>query len=415
MSETSTSTDVVGKLDEPRPATDAPASPAARLLTRIRPGWGAVVVVLAAVITVLYANHIIFPDTQYYLGWTYRLMGYGKVESSHMVYDFMLAGHHMEKPYGDILWEWPYGWLNTRPRMALPVLSIPFVWAFGGYGIVVVPTIFFVASMYLIYRLARTHTSIPASVIACMLPLLGAPLVMFSVGGLTDSLALFFHAALLAMLPWRKDVTWQRGLAIVAIVAVSATARFSAPFTIAAMIGLWLWSRRNDRDRRRAWTLATVAAGVGTGLAFLWTRYWTSPISFQLQLDAVVTPKLHPGQSVIAWYFQDFPTMMGEELTSIYADPAQRVLLTASLIACVVGWRTIIPWLVIPAWIGGLGVQLINPYISGIRYELPMVPVLVLALAYLIDRAFGSPLAQRYFPRTKAAPPAELAGTNLAT
>src|SRR4051812_32098777 len=86
-------------------------------------------------------THQIFPDTQYYLGWTYKLMGYSDAESSRIVHQYIVE-HGVFPPYPDI-WAWFTGTKITQPRQLLPLLSVPFVWAFGPGGIVVVPGIAF--------------------------------------------------------------------------------------------------------------------------------------------------------------------------------------------------------------------------------------------------------------------------------
>jgi len=358
-----------------------PRTALARLMTR---DVGAVLVLATTVVTVISAyvsTHQIFPDTQYYLGWTYRLLGYSPAESAQLVYDYVKT-NGVFAPY-DGLWDWQLGTLSTRPRLLLPVLSVPFVLLFGPGGIVVIPGLAFVAAVYLIYRFARIHASAQAAAPATILPLLSPLAVWWSVGGLTDSLALLLHVALLTLLPWSKAATWKTVLGIAAVTALTGGARFIAPFTVAAVAALWLWAMRNQQGRRWSWTAAAGGAAAGLIVAMLWTSLASRPLTMANQLGAVLGSRLKPGQSLISWYLNDFPSVLKLEWTYLVASPPMLLLLVTSLAACVVGRRTVIPWLVLPAAAGAIGVMIVNPADTVFRYELPVLVALVAATAFL--------------------------------
>jgi 4-amino-4-deoxy-L-arabinose transferase-like glycosyltransferase len=318
-------------------------------------------------------------------------MGYSPAESAQIVYDYVKSDG-VFPPY-EQLWDWRLGTYSTKPRVLLTVLSVPFVWLFGPGGIVVIPSLAFVAAVYLIYRFARIHTSVPASVLATILPLLSPLAVWWSVGGLTDSLALLLHVAMLVLLPWRKAATWKTVAGIAAVTALTGAARFIAPFTVAAVAGLWLWAMRTQHGRRGSWTAAAAGAAGGLLLGMLWTSFASSPLTARNQLGAVLGSRLKPGQSLISWYLNDFPAVLRQEWDHLTTSAPLMVLFAAAAIACVVGRRTVVPWLVLPAVAGAIGVMVVNPADTVFRYELPVLPAFVAAAAFLVDRL--SPLFSR--------------------
>jgi hypothetical protein len=77
----------------------------------------------------------------------------------------------------------------------------------------------------------------------------------------------------------------------------------------------------------------------------------------------------------------------------LFGSPPLVLLFLAALIACVVGRRTVVPWLVLPAAAGAIGVMIVNPADTVFRYELPVLPAFVMATAFLLDRL--APLLSR--------------------
>jgi len=86
------------------------------------------------------------------------------------------------------------------------------------------------------------------------------------------------------------------------------------------------------------------------------------------------------------WYRETVPTSLAKEATIVLSSWPLVLLLLLSIVASVVAWRTVVPWLVLSAWIGATGIFLIAPFMTMFRYELPMLPALVVAVAVLFDR-----------------------------
>ncbi|MFD0744232.1 hypothetical protein ACFQ1L_22230 [Phytohabitans flavus] len=242
--------------------------------------WGALVVLAATVTAMIWTyakTHQIFPDSQWYLIYTYRYMGYDNAHGEQIVMDYIRENATF-KPY-DYLWASQPFTLSYRPRVLLPLLSVPWVALFGPGGIVVVPGIAFVVAMYLIYRFATVHASVPASMAAGVLAVASPLIAKWCVGGLTDSLALLLHTATLLLLPWRKPATkWTvAGLALVTFLV--GTARVITPYTVATVAAVWLWAMLCDRGRWRSWTAAAAGAAAGVVAGAIWSKVISEPLS----------------------------------------------------------------------------------------------------------------------------------------
>src|SRR5262249_6665051 len=108
----------------------------------------------------------------------------------------------------------------------------------------------------------------------------------------------------------------------------------------------------------------------------------------------------------LPWYRETIPTSLSKEATIVLSSWPLVLLLVLSIVASVVAWRTVVPWLVASAWAGATGIFLIAPYMTMFRYEIPMLPALVVAAAVLLDRVAKGllPAFQRHPPDPAASP-----------
>jgi hypothetical protein len=107
------------------------------------------------------------------------------------------------------------------------------------------------------------------------------------------------------------------------------------------------------------------------------------------------------------WYREAVPTALSKEATIVLSSWPLVLLLVLSIVASAVAWRTVVPWLVASAWVGATGIFLIAPFMTMFRYELPMLPALVVAVAVLFDRVAKGllPAFQRPAPSEPASSP----------
>jgi hypothetical protein len=176
-------------------------------------------------------------------------------------------------------------------------------------------------------------------------------------------------------------------LGICVVCALSATARIITPYTAAAMAGLWLWGMlRGGRASRRSWTTVTAAAAVGAVLGALWIKLASAPLTTLSLLSATTSGAIRRYADIPPWYAENLPSRLAIEIGNIATSPVLVVFLVLALVACVTAWRTVVPWLVVPAWLGALGVFLINPAATFFRYEIEVLPACIVAVAVLADQ-----------------------------
>jgi hypothetical protein len=241
--------------------------------------------------------------------------------------------------------------------------------------------------MLAMYRFATVHATVPGAVAACVLAVMSPLVVAWSVGGLTDSLALLLHATLFLLLPWRAPITKRRLAGLVVVCALTPAARTIVPYTVLAVAGLWLWAMvRGDRARRGAWTVAAAAAATGTVLGLLWTRWTTYPLTLISQLSAATGGGVRRYADLPGWYLDHVPGRLATEAGYVGHSLPLTALIVLSLVACVTSWRTVVPWLVVPAWLGALALFLLNPYVTEFRLQLPVLPATVVAAAVVTDQ-----------------------------
>ncbi|GAA4710506.1 hypothetical protein [Phytohabitans rumicis] len=350
--------------------------------------WGAAAVLAATATAMIWtyaSTHQIFPDSQWYLIYTYHYLGYDKAHGEQIVLDYV-RDHGTFKPY-DYLWASKPFTLSYRPRVLLPLLSIPFVALFGPGGIVVVPGLAFVAAMLLIYRFATVHATVPAAAAASVLAVLSPLVAKWCVGGLTDSLALLLHTAMLLLLPWRKPATPRTVAALAAVTFLVGTARVITPYTVATVAAVWCWAIWRERERWRSWTAAAAGAAAGVVAGAVWSKLLSAPLSSRDHFFSMTEGRARTLGQALPWYREAVPTALSKEATVVLSSWPLVLLLVLSLVACVTARRTVVPWLVGSAWAGATGIFLIAPFMTMFRYELPMLPALVVAVSVLVDQA----------------------------
>jgi hypothetical protein len=385
----------VSELTMERPATDAdPQAPERRPRNPML--WGALAVFAATATAMIWtyaSTHQIFPDSQWYLIYTYRMLGEDRAGSERIVLDY-IREHGTFKPY-EYLWASKPYTLSYRPRMLLPVLSVPFVALFGPGGIVVVPGIAFVAAMLLIYRFATGHASVPAAAAASVLAVLSPLVAKWCVGGLTDSLALLLHTAMLLLLPWRRPATKWTVVALVAVTFLTATTRVITPYTVATVAAVWCWAMLSQRERWRSWTLAAAGAAAGVVAGAVWSKLVSAPLSSRDHFNSMTGGQARTLGEAMPWYREHLPPALTRELTIVLSSWPLVLLIVLSMLACVVAWRTVVPWLVASAWVGAAAIFLVAPFTTMFRYEIPVLPALVMASAVFADRLVRQTMAVR--------------------
>jgi hypothetical protein len=176
--------------------------------------------------------------------------------------------------------------------------------------------------MYLIYRLARIHAGPWPAALATSLAASSTTMAHWAVGGLTDSLAMMLHAAMLLVLPWRRPANWGRVAAVGGLAALAATARVITPFTAAAIAGVWLWAMWRRKGERLSWTFTAFGAAVGTVVGYLWTRWLTTGITTEMYFYLISNRAIKTRHDRVVWYLANVPGRAATRAPQIMFSPA---------------------------------------------------------------------------------------------
>jgi hypothetical protein len=129
-------------------------------------------------------------------------------------------------------------WGLVAPRVLYPLLSVPFVAAFGMNGLLIIPSLSLLVLVLAIYNLGKRHLQ-PTVALTISLTLLISPTVLrWMVANITDSLfvALF---ALVCLFLETESSTKRTNLYIAILIILTSLTRFATPIWLAiAMVDL---------------------------------------------------------------------------------------------------------------------------------------------------------------------------------
>jgi hypothetical protein len=277
------------------------------------------------------------------------------------------------------LWGWERGVAMYRPRVLLPLLSLPFVALFGPGGIVVVPGIAYAVYAWATYRLCRLHVAPWPAAVVVAVAVSSVQVRIWGLGGLTDSLATASLALLLLALPWRGPAGRSRLVAIGVLAAVAGLTRVMAPFTVAAVAALWVWSRRRgDAATRRSWTWALVVDVAGSLVGVVFTAV-VSGLSISENLFSQT--QTHTWPELLRALATQVPHIVGQEAATVLGDAPLLLLWVLALVGVVLDRTRLAAWLVAGALVAMVSIIVLNPAFTEFRYPMPAMPMLALAAA----------------------------------
>lgn len=347
-------------------------------VTRLsRPGLLVVITTVVGAIWTYTTWHQIFPDTQYYILRTEVLLGMDPHGAERLVQDYVRSLGVFEPPAS--LWGWERGVAMYRPRVLLPLLSLPFVALFGPGGIVVVPGIAYAVYAWATYRLCRLHVAPWPAAVVVAVAVSSVQVRIWGLGGLTDSLATASLALLLLALPWRGPAGRSRLVAIGVLAAVAGLTRVMAPFTVAAVAALWVWSRRRgDAATRRSWTWALVVDVAGSLVGVVFTAV-VSGLSISENLFSQT--QTHTWPELLRALATQVPHIVGQEAATVLGDAPLLLLWVLALLGVVLDRTRLAAWLVAGALVAMVSIIVLNPAFTEFRYPMPAMPMLALAAA----------------------------------
>ncbi len=287
-----------------------------------------------------------------------------------------------------------------KPRVLYPILSAPFVRAFGVGGMWVVPAL---AAVYTLWGnatlLARLYG--PRIAFAVLLPFLTTIAWWeFGTGVYTEPLAIALMTCLLRNLPLGRPARVRNHVMVALMLVALSLTRQMTTVPMAMLVAPFLWSvlRREDagaasepgggrgwlgacwrRARGSAWLVSAAIGVIVGGLALFLLLVWAPYDALAAFLRNTHTKTLglairHLPQ--IAWRL-----LKAESASYLRADLPMTLLWVAAIGACVARFRTYVAALFVGAAGSGVVFAVLNGVAGSLRYFFPMYPVLLLMVA----------------------------------
>lgn len=327
-------------------------------------------------------------DSRFYLFMTLRVLGESPATAHlHVKELFDTLGMLTDRN----VWRSP-NYPLFRGRPLYPIISAPLVAMFGYRGLLIIPLACWTAlGPVLFLALRRFATSLAAggAVVAVLL----TGVATYLIRPMAEPITMIGMAAWIALLPWRgRTSKWQ----LIAIGVVVGLTEFTRPvtfFVAGPMVLLTLWAWRKPKAYRNAWlktsavTLAVVAV---TTLAV------QRLVDISLSQTLMLATKSQSVGEAIANYPGLFFQNLGKETMQALQDPATSILLAAGLVASVVLWRSVVPWLYVGSILGYLATYGLMPYATSLRTFLPTLILLAATFAIGVTAAQRAGTGDRY-------------------
>jgi hypothetical protein len=273
-------------------------------------------------------------------------------------------------------------WLLVKPRVVYPLLSVPFVAAFGINGMLVVPWLASLFTLLVVAVLAARFTGRAAALAVVALLLAGRFLPWWFTANLTDTVVMGVTAAVLLLLLWNPQArwSWRRLALLAALVLIGCFVRQSGPVWVAAVGGGYLWALLRTRRLDNTWlapaAVTTVVAAAATVFIMRWAPF---PLSAQMTTAS--------GHSTFGDAVLNYPGTYWRVLSTEFfvaplrEDPGLFLLVVLAVVGAIAGRRS--PWAVVLLTMvaGTVAVAALNGSVTNFRYLLPVVPVLAIAAA----------------------------------
>jgi hypothetical protein len=348
-----------------------------------RENWLDYVVILTVFIIVLGGLTLVreqyYPDSAHYLAMSLWFSGTPQQEALQVVYDRSIISGYEPNTSLAVLFDWGL----VKPRVVLPVLSIPFMWIFGQEGLAVTTGLISLVLVVALYKFLSRHYGRSAAVVSLILMMSSLSIMAFSIAMLTESLsAVWGVLALAAAFRFQKERHWGWIVAIIAITLLSAFTRQATFIVAGAFVVAFLLSLFN-RSERHKWGLPALAAA-GTALAAQVIQTLLFPFSQGDQYmrmtgtDTLWGALLATPQLVKNIAVQEFNSLMS-------GDQALIVLLVLCAISMVIFWRRTETHLLLGALAGIALYNITNGNATHFRYAVPGIVFFLTSLSLLVN------------------------------
>ena len=339
--------------------------------------------IIFSVFAVVYMSIILFqsqyfPDSAHYLAMSLWFSGMSQEDALELTNARHIANGWDPNTSVDLLFNWGL----VKPRVVLPLLSVPFMWLFGVRGLTVTTGIITLILVFVLYKFLVRRYGRVAAVVPVLVMLSSMFIMLFSVGMLTESLsALWGVATLAAAYRYQRDPRTRWIIVMVAVTLLSAFTRQATFIVAGAFVVAWLLSLVVPRATR-GWTvpaIAVAASALGAQLIQTWLfpfsqgdQYMRMTQTDSLWGAILATPRLVAG-------------ILRDELIA-YAtrDQVLLILVGLSLISMIVLWRRTESHLLLGAILGIALYNITNGNATTFRYAIPGIVFFLGSISVLL-------------------------------
>jgi hypothetical protein len=329
----------------------------------------AVTVALSVSVGTTYSQRTqFFPDSSYYAARALTIAGRSAADADRATVRFF-------REQGQPVPEEPLHQPNYRlykPRILYPLLSAPFVPAFGLRGMRVVPLASVAALAFLLWSYARRRVSPWAAAAVAIAVINSRAFAVYGLAALTDSLALLLIVLAVREWPVRgRSSAWR----VAAFTLAAGLTRDAPLYLLSASAAGALWARMHgDAGSRADWrrTLGAVAPAAIAGLAFI-----------ALVGRTGVFRQLHylSGRADLGGAFEALPQLLGHALagtaSALVRDWPLLLVFVVALGSAVRNHESEEAWLGAGALAAAAVLLVLNPTSTKFRLQLPLVPFAV--------------------------------------
>ncbi|HEV2088267.1 MAG TPA: glycosyltransferase family 39 protein, partial [Cryptosporangiaceae bacterium] len=352
-------------------------------------------------------------DSRLYLAWTYWYLGYSQPEAAQLSYDFLIgivvpercptcwppnfAGEFFTGRYAAVV----------APRVFLPLVSAPLVALFGPNGMLVVSILCYAGAIVAVVLFASRLWGQRWALVAGLMMLVPVSLVRWAAIGHTEAAAILFTVWPLLFLPLarrtgRRDVVWFAVLVVLGM----ANRQFAIALP-AAGAAVWLLVAVRDRRLRNPW-LPFAVWGTVLGTAVLAVQMLVPPRIFggeklSLPDQFAMLAKEEYGASGVEAVVRVTAGLIRSDLLGLRFDLVLCALLALAAVAVVWRFRSELSVLAAVSFVVVSAIYVIQFHPSSFRYQVPIIPLLGLAVIALMADVWG-PRKRRPSRSTEAAP-----------
>ncbi|MET0261176.1 MAG: hypothetical protein ABW227_08795 [Gaiellaceae bacterium] len=318
-----------------------------------------------------------YPDSAHYVAMSLVFGGMPRSEALQIVYDWHVSMGYEPNTSEAGLFDWGL----VKPRVVLPLLGVPFTWAFGPSGLAVLTGLLTLVLLLTLYWLLRGMYGRLPALATVVLVLSSEYLFAFFTGILTESLSALWGALALALaLRYQRERHWLPIAGLVAVTVLSGFTRQATLIVAGAFFVAWLFSLFGSGDRRR-W-LAPMVAVVTTTLAVQLLQSILFPFS-QLDQFLEMTGTDSLGAALLETPRLALHILSGDFQKFIEEDPIIIVIIGLAVLSAVIFWRRSESHLLLGAFLAIALYNVTNGNPTHFRYALPGFVFYAVAIAAL--------------------------------